>query len=147
MRYLFLSVALLFAFQISFAQEVVTETPENPVVEVNPLLLKGVGPITELNLDEEIDQSLVRNGRRFYNLNCRNCHPVDGEPKAPIMMNMIKKRSPEWIMNMMLATNLMHEQDPLASVQKLNYKRPMPQKDITEEQAREVLEYIRTLQD
>ncbi|MGB5315590.1 MAG: cytochrome c, partial [Robiginitalea sp.] len=58
----------------------------------------------------------------------------------------LERRTPEWVMNMILAPEQMVKDDPLAKELLIEFNgSPMANQSLTEEQARAVLEYFRTL--
>ena len=58
----------------------------------------------------------------------------------------MERRSPEWIMNMILNPEEMMAKDPIALKLLAAYNfAPMANQSLTEEEAREILEYFRTL--
>ena len=107
---------------------------------------KGIGPITSLELGNEIDSELVARGEEVYNQMCTACHKSDQKYIGPSPAGILKRRSPEWIMNMILNPVEMVEKDPIAKALLIEYfGAPMANQDITEDQARAILEYFRTL--
>ena len=58
---------------------------------------------------------------------------------------MINERKPEWIMNMMLHTQWTVEYDPDAQALVEETKTVMPDQELTKDQARAMLELIRSL--
>ena len=107
---------------------------------------KGVGPITSITLDDEIDQAMAKKGEEIYNQMCLACHRVGKKFIGPAPNNILERRSPEWVMNMILNPEGMVKEDPLAKdlLQEFNGA-PMANQGLTEEQARNVLEFFRTL--
>ncbi|HMB61698.1 MAG TPA: cytochrome c [Eudoraea sp.] len=107
---------------------------------------KGVGPITSLTLDDEIDEALAKTGEEIYNQMCLACHRVGKKFIGPAPNNILERRSPEWVMNMILNPEVMVAEDPLAKelMQEFNGA-PMANQGLTEDQARAVLEFFRTL--
>lgn len=107
---------------------------------------KGVGPITSVTLDAEIDQALAVQGKGVYDQMCLACHKPDKRYIGPAPINILERRSPEWVMNMILNPQGMVTEDPLAKdlLQEFNGA-PMADQGLTEDQARAVLEYFRTL--
>ena len=61
------------------------------------------------------------------------------------MIGLFDRRTPEWVMNMILVPNKMEQQDPIAKKLVEEYKSLMLDQHLTEQQAREVLEYLRTI--
>ena len=107
---------------------------------------KGVGPITSVTLDPEIDQTMASKGKEVYDQMCLACHRVGKKFIGPPPNGILERRTPEWVMNMILNPQEMVQQDPLAKdlLQEFNGS-PMSNQGLTEDQARAVLEYFRTL--
>ena len=121
-------------------------TEEVPASERVALDNKGVGPIKQIELSEEIDQALATQGEEVYNQMCTACHKVDKRFIGPAPMGILERRSPEWIMNMILNPEVMVQEDPLAQDLLAEFNgSPMANQGLTEEQARAILEYFRTL--
>lgn len=107
---------------------------------------KGVGPVTSVDLPAEIDQAMAAKGKEVYDQMCLACHRVGKKFIGPAPNGILERRTPEWIMNMILNPQEMVQQDPLARelLQEFNGS-PMSNQGLTEEQARAILEYFRTL--
>ena len=105
---------------------------------------KGVGPVKEIHL-EAINNEMVKEGKALFESNCTACHKVDQRYVGPALQGITDKRSPEWIMNMILDPGQMIKEDPLAKGLLTEYMSPMPDQNLSEEQARKILEYFRTL--
>lgn len=107
---------------------------------------KGVGPITSVQLGSEIDQAMVAHGADVYNKMCTACHRPDKKFIGPAQKGIMERRSPEWIMNMILNPENMIQNDPLAKDLLAEFNgAPMANQNLTQEEARAVLEYFRTL--
>lgn len=107
---------------------------------------KGVGPITSLTLDAEIDEAMAKQGEEVFNQMCTACHRVGKKFIGPAPNGILERRSPEWVMNMILNPEGMVKEDPLAKDLLMEFNgSPMANQGLTEEQARAVLEYFRTL--
>ena len=124
-------------------------TPETTGVKASErvdLTNKGVGPITSVNLDEEINPEMASQGEAIYNQMCLACHRVGKKFIGPPPNGILERRTPEWVMNMILAPEKMVKEDPLAKDLLIEFNgSPMANQGLTEEQARAVLEYFRTL--
>ena len=107
---------------------------------------KGVGPIKSVELPDEIDQTMAANGKEVYDQMCLACHRVGKKFIGPAPNGVLERRTPEWVMNMILNPQEMVQQDPLAKdlLQEFNGS-PMSNQGLTEDQARAILEYFRTL--
>ncbi|MEO2052094.1 MAG: cytochrome c [Allomuricauda sp.] len=120
-----------------------TETKASERVDMST---KGVGPIKSVTLAPEIDQAMAANGKEIYDQMCLACHRVGKKFIGPPPNGVLERRTPEWVMNMILNPQEMVQQDPLARdlLQEFNGS-PMSNQGLTEEQARAILEYFRTL--
>lgn len=122
------------------------ETKKEEITEAyDPMKDKGVGPITNLTLPDEIDQALVEKGMEVYKTKCSACHKPDKRFVGPAPKGILSRRSPEWIMNMILNPEEMVQKNPAAKALLAEYLSPMANQNLTEEEARAVLEYFRTL--
>ncbi|MEM9078560.1 MAG: cytochrome c [Bacteroidota bacterium] len=118
-------------------------TSEGVPVDLNN---KGIGPIEELTFAEEIDTEMAARGEAQFNAICVACHMVDQRMIGPAMKGVYERRSPEWVMNMMLNPNGMLKEDPIAKALLKEYNNAiMLNQNLTEEEARDLAEYLRTL--
>ncbi|MBO3098807.1 c-type cytochrome [Gelidibacter pelagius] len=107
---------------------------------------KGIGPIKNVELGETIDMEMAAKGEEVYNMNCTACHKVDKKFIGPAPKGILERRTPEWVMNMILNPEEMTKDDPLAHDLLLEFNgSPMANQHMTEEQARQMVEYFRTL--
>jgi mono/diheme cytochrome c family protein len=107
---------------------------------------KGLGPITSISLDKEIDMNMVNRGKAVFMTMCTSCHKPNEDFIGPSPAGILERRSPEWIMNMILNPEEMNQKDSLARAIYEQYNRsPMSNQFLSERQAREILEYFRTL--
>ena len=120
-----------------------TSTPASQKVD---LTNKGIGPIKSITLAPEIDQAMATHGADVYKKMCMACHRPDKKFIGPAPTGILERRTPEWIMNMILNTEEMVQNDPLAKELLIEFNgSPMANQNLTEEEARAVLEYFRTL--
>jgi len=114
--------------------------------ETIDLTNKGIGPIKSLTLPSEIDQAMAVKGKDVFDKMCTACHRADKKFIGPAPTGLLKRRSPEWIMNMILDPEGMVKNDPLAKALLIEFNgSPMANQNLTEDEARAVLEYFRTL--
>lgn len=110
------------------------------------LMNKGVGPIESLVLPETIDEVLAIRGKHIYEENCTICHKPTVKFIGPAPQGILERRTPEWIMNMILNPERMLKEDSLARDLFLEFNgSPMANQHLSEGQARAILEYFRTL--
>ena len=106
----------------------------------------GVGPVNSFSLPEEIDQALADKGAEIYESKCTACHKPDKKFIGPAPKDILSRRTPAWIMNMILAPDKMVLEDPIAKKLLIEFNgSPMANQGLSEEDARAVLEYFRTL--
>lgn len=105
---------------------------------------KGIGPVKSINIPETIDASLATAGEDVYNKMCTACHKMDRRFIGPMLKDVTIKRSPEWIMNMILNPEEMIQKDPIAMQLLIESNMAvMANQNLTEEEARSILEYFR----
>jgi len=136
----------------SYQKKATTEKTTAPKAEKVPaskrvdLANKGVGPIKSVNLSDEIDQDMASHGAEVYKKLCTACHRPEKKFIGPAPKGILERRSPEWVMNIMLDPEGMVKNDPLAKELLIEFNgSPMANQNLSEEDARAVLEYFRTL--
>ncbi|GAA4272478.1 c-type cytochrome [Aquimarina gracilis] len=115
-----------------------------------PVILdnKGVGPITSITFDNEIDQKLANQGEQLFKSKCLACHKAKQKFIGPAMAGIYKIRSPEWVMNMIMNPTEMLEKDPVAKALLKEYNNTiMINQNIPETEARAMAEWFRTLEE
>lgn len=105
----------------------------------------GVGPIKAFELPAEIDQAMVEAGKAVYDAKCTACHKIEKKFIGPSPAGITDRRTPAWIMNMILDPEGMVANDPIAKQLLMKFSAPMANQSLTEEEARSVLEYFRTI--
>lgn len=97
-------------------------------------------------LTEAIDMGMVAEGKQISEVKCLACHSFgSNRVVGPGWENILKQRSPEWIMNMILHTDAMLENDAEAQAMLEECLVRMPNQNLTNNEARDVLEFMRTL--
>lgn len=117
-------------------QELTKDQPETHGTEVK----EG-----EITLSTPLDQSMVDAGKATYGLKCQSCHRLTEEKLVgPGWKDVTRRRQPVWIMNMITNVDMMLEKD--AEAQKLLELClvRMPNQNITQDEARKVIEFMRS---
>ncbi len=104
---------------------------------------KGIGPISSVELGD-IDDALVEKGKEIFKANCTACHKIKKRFVGPALQGITERRSPEWVMNMILNPEEMVEKDPIAKALQAEYSSPMANQSLSEDEARAIFEYLRT---
>ena len=132
-------------FEVNRAKKEVKSTTEKQEVPVD-LSNKGVGPITSVEFGADIDKDMATAGAAKYSAVCTACHLVDKRLIGPALKDVYKRRSPEWVMNMILNPDRMIKEDPIAKALLKEYNNAvMINQNLSEEDARSIAEYLRTL--
>ena len=120
-----------------------TEKSKEQIVEIDPMKDRGIGPITHVDINNEIDNNMAERGQELFKSMCSACHKIDQRVIGPALAGVTKKRTPEWIMNMIMNPNQMVKENAQARKLLAEYISPMANQNLTEEETRFVLEYFR----
>lgn len=129
------------------AQDGATAKPESMVKKEAPAGRDiGVGPITEeMNIPATINEAMAAKGKEAFEAKCTACHKMGKRFVGPDLADVVDRREPEWIMNMILDPERMVKENEAAKALLAEYLSPMANQSLTEEEARSILEYFRTL--
>ncbi|PDH44375.1 MAG: cytochrome C [Flavobacteriales bacterium MED-G15] len=126
-----------------------TEAPvEKKQVEKAPMDIQnnGIGPIKTMSFDKKIDDALAKEGSGVFKQKCTACHMADRKLIGPAMKGIYDRRSPAWVMNMILNPTEMLQKDPTAIALLKEYNNVMMlNQNLTQKEARALAEYFRTL--
>lgn len=132
-------------FEVNRAKKEVTAKPVEEGVPVD-LDNKGVGPIKSLSFAEAIDAGMAEKGKKIFSTTCVACHMAEQRMIGPALKGVFERRSPEWVMNMILNPDGMLKEDPIAKALLKEYNNAiMLNQNLSEEDARAVAEYLRTM--
>ena len=108
---------------------------------------KGIGPVKTVQpaLATPPDAAMAARGEELFNQYCTACHRPKKRMIGPAMVGLDQVRTPEWLMNMILNPEEMIKKDPIAKALLEEMGSIMLDQNLTETQAREILEYIRTI--
>lgn len=101
--------------------------------------------VKEVKLSNPLDATMIKDGKGIYDLKCSACHKLTDEKLVgPGWKGVTKKRQPTWVINMITNVDMMLEKD--AEAQKLLEQClvRMPNQNITEKDARSILEFMRS---
>jgi len=101
-------------------------------------------PVTSVDLGP-VDAALATEGQGIFETRCTTCHKMEGRYVGPPLGDVVGQREPEYIMNMILAPEKMLQTDPTAQQMLAEYSVPMTNQNLTEEEARAILEYLRQI--
>lgn len=105
---------------------------------------QGIGEFKNVDLGAGIDASLADKGKAIVDMKCTACHQLnDKRLVGPGFQGVTNRRRPEWIMNMITNVDVMLDQDPQAQKLLEECLTRMPNQNITSDDARGILEYMR----
>ncbi len=132
--------------KIKALKKTITKKADKKIKVIVDLNNKGIGPVTSIKLEPTIDAALATKGAKLYKVKCSACHKPTKKFIGPAPTGVLERRTPEWIMNMILNPEEMIKKDPIAKQLLIDYNgSPMENQNLTEEEARSILEYFRTL--
>lgn len=106
----------------------------------------GIGPVTEKIVLGEIDEAKAKAGEALFKSKCAPCHKLDKRLVGPALRYVTERRTPEYILNMILNPDGMVKQHPEAKKVLAEYLSPMTNMNLPLEQAKELLEYLRLVE-
>ena len=105
---------------------------------------KGIGPHQNIQLTHPLDEKMIAEGHNIYNVKCGSCHKLTDEKLVgPGWEGVTDRRTPEWIMNFVTNTEEMLEKDTAAQNLLEICLVKMPNQNLSEPDARSVLEFMR----
>jgi len=108
-------------------------------------LENGIGPLTAIvKIDSRVDKKLAEKGEELFEQKCAACHKFSERYVGPPLADVIKRRSPTFMMNMMLNPGGMVDRHPETKKLLAEFLVPMPNQGLTPEDARDVFEYLRS---
>ncbi len=115
--------------------------PEGALTEWE--IVNGLGPIKEkLNIGP-LDPQLAEKGAQIFETKCSACHKLDERYVGPPLRDVTKRRTPEYVMNMILDPTAMVKYHPEVKKLLAQYFTPMTFQNVTTEDARAILEFLR----
>jgi len=107
-------------------------------------LENGIGPITESVTLGPVDQAMADQGKALFEVKCSACHKMSEKYVGPALGEVTTRRTPAFIMNMILNPQEMVERHPVGKELLAQHMTFMANQNLTVDEARQVLEYLRT---
>ena len=118
-----------------------TTDPNTGTASADP---KGVGKFKNVELTHPLDEKMIAGGKSVYDVKCASCHKLSGEKLVgPGWKGVTDRRTPEWIMNFTTNVDEMIEKDPAAQKMLEECLVRMPNQNLSDDDARAVLEFMR----
>jgi mono/diheme cytochrome c family protein len=107
-------------------------------------LENGIGPVTEAITLGKLDPAMAEAGKAIFESKCSACHKMADRYVGPPLGDVTVRLTPAFIMNQMLNPEEMYTKHPAVKQLLGEYMTQMPNLGLTQEQARQVVEYLRT---
>jgi hypothetical protein len=123
-----------------------TETAASETESGNPSYdpHRGEGKFTSVELGAGIDPAKADLGDKIAQVKCTSCHKTTEEKLVgPGWAGVTQRRKPEWIMNFITNTDVMINKDPEVQAQLELCLVRMPNQNLSDEDARNLLEFMR----
>lgn len=105
---------------------------------------RGEGKFTNVELSPTLDVAKAELGNQVSQVKCSSCHKMTDERLVgPGWAGVTKRRTPEWIMNFITNTDVMIDKDPEVQAQLELCLVRMPNQNLSDDDARNLLEYMR----
>lgn len=130
-------------------EETTTETTETPKSMVSDADAydpnRGVGKFDENNVTVgTLDVAMATKGKAIAEAKCFSCHKTTDEKLVgPGWKNVTTNRTPHWIMNFITNPDPMIDKDPEVKKQLELCLVRMPNQNLQEQEARDILEFMR----
>ena len=151
MKLSYLYFALFFALMVSCggggekaeeAQNTTTEKASASDYDPN----RGEGKYTEVKLDATLNATFAAEGEKVAGVKCASCHkPSEERLVGPGWKGVTSRRTPVWLMNFFTNPEVMLDKDPQLQAQLEICLVRMPNQNINDEEARNILEYMRKI--
>ncbi len=120
-----------------------SEQPKSMIEEPKADDGQGVGKFKDITL-AALDAKLAENGKTVFEAKCSACHnATDVKKVGPGLKGVTERRKPAWILNMITNPQEMTQKDPTAKKLLEEHLTQMTFQDVSDEQAKEILEYFR----
>lgn len=118
--------------------------PANPNGLTDFQMQNGIGPIfREVTVGTTIDAAMADSGQALFVGKCSACHKLDERYVGPSLREVTERRTPTYIMNMVMNPEGMINKHPVAKDLFTQFLTPMANQNVTQGQARALVEYLR----
>lgn len=105
---------------------------------------RGEGKFDSVDVGETVNPKMAKEGKLISDLKCASCHKyTDERLVGPGWAGVSEKHRPEWIMNFITNPDPMIDKDPELQAQLEICLVRMPDQNLSDDEAREILEFMR----
>jgi len=128
------------------SEEQTQDQSEQAESELTEFQLKnGIGPITEPIKTGPIDTQMAARGKELFDSNCSSCHKIGERYVGPDLQDVTSRRTPTYIMNMILNPTGMTQEHPTAHKLLEQFATQMANLSLERDKARAIVEYLRSV--
>ncbi len=107
---------------------------------------RGEGKFDKVDVGATLDQAMATKGEEVASVKCTSCHkPTEEKLVGPGWKGVTLRKKPEWILNFITNPDPMIDKDPEVRAQLELCLVRMPNQQLTDEEARSILEYMRKI--
>ena len=107
---------------------------------------RGEGKFTEVEVGSGLDVAMATAGENVANLKCASCHKMTDERLVgPGWKGVTSRRTLPWLMNFITNPDPMIDKDPELQAQLEICLVRMPNQNLADQEAREIVEYMRKI--
>jgi cytochrome c len=118
--------------------------PEGGAAELTAFEVKnGIGPLKSELTVGPVNHAMAERGEKTFEAKCSACHKMAERYVGPALGTVTERRTPTYVMNMILDPEAMYTRHPEAKKLLAEHLTQMPNLGLTQDEAREVLEYLR----
>lgn len=120
-----------------------TETPQaNETPSYDPH--RGEGKFKDFEVDQKLNVKFADEGSKTFDVKCSSCHKLTDEKLVgPGWAGVTTRRQPSWLMNFITNPDVMIDKDPAAQAMLEICLVRMPNQSLSDEEARNLLEFMR----
>lgn len=93
----------------------------------------------------EINKSLAQKGAELFKAKCTACHKYDTRLVGPPLGDVVKRRTPEYILSMITSPDKMLQNNDTVKALLKTYLTPMTNQNVTLEDAKAIFEHLRDI--
>ena len=131
-----------------YKRTTVEEKADTPKVEKAAVKIEnqGIGPVKSMVFDADINKEMADEGALIFKQKCTACHMANRKLIGPALKGIYDRRSPAWVMNMILNPTEMLQKDETAIALLKEYNNVMMlNQNLSQQETRALAEYFRTL--
>ena len=119
-------------------------TPTDAAPKYDPNRGEGKWTADNVILGDKLDAAMADSGSKIKEVKCASCHKLTNEKLVgPGWKGVTQRRKPEWIMNFITNPDPMITKDPVVQAQLELCLVRMPNQNLSDTEARDLLEFMR----